>query len=167
MQWRLLAWVPALHGWGRLTAILRSYESTLVETCQCLSRRWGTDSQLRKSPFRWQHAVLFQSAVLFKIAVRSVWARCIGCGRGTETETDGQTERECVFVFLLHYFTIILLSSLCVLRYFTIILLSSFLWREAGDVWRLPPVGDLRDVIWFHFTVSFLVFLPSPVTLSV
>ena len=39
--------------------------------------------------------------------------------------------------------------------------------REAGDVWCLPPVWNLRAVIWFHFTISSLVFLPSPVTLSV
>ena len=39
--------------------------------------------------------------------------------------------------------------------------------REAGDVWCLPPVRNLRAVIWFHFTISCLVFLPSPVTLSV
>ena len=39
--------------------------------------------------------------------------------------------------------------------------------REAGDVWCLPPVWNLRAVIWFHFAVSSLVLLPSPVTLSV
>ena len=39
--------------------------------------------------------------------------------------------------------------------------------REAGDVWCLPPVWNLRAVIWFHFAISFLVLLPSPVTLSV
>ena len=36
--------------------------------------------------------------------------------------------------------------------------------REAGDVWCLPPVWNLRAVIWFHFAVSSLVLLPSPVT---
>ena len=30
-----------------------------------------------------------------------------------------------------------------------------------------PPVWNLRAVIWFHFTISSLEFLPSPVTLSV
>ena len=39
--------------------------------------------------------------------------------------------------------------------------------REAGDVWCLPPVWNLRAVIWFHFAVSSLVLLPSPVTLSI
>ena len=39
--------------------------------------------------------------------------------------------------------------------------------REAGDVWCLPPVWNLRAVIWFHFAISSLVLLPTPVTLSV
>ena len=39
--------------------------------------------------------------------------------------------------------------------------------REARDVWCLPPVWNLRAVIWFHFAISTLVLLPSPVTLSV
>ena len=39
--------------------------------------------------------------------------------------------------------------------------------REAGVVWCLPRIWSLRAVIWFHFTISSLVFLPSPVTLSV
>ncbi len=39
--------------------------------------------------------------------------------------------------------------------------------REAGDVWCLPPVWNLRAVIWFHFAIFSLVLLPSPVTLSV
>ena len=39
--------------------------------------------------------------------------------------------------------------------------------REAGDVWCLPPVWNLRAVIWFHFTTSSLVLLSSPITLSV
>ena len=39
--------------------------------------------------------------------------------------------------------------------------------REAGDLWCLPPVWNLRAVIWFHFTISSLVLLPSPVTLPV
>ena len=39
--------------------------------------------------------------------------------------------------------------------------------REAGDVWCLPPVWNLRAVIWFHFAISSLYLLPSPVTLSV
>ena len=40
--------------------------------------------------------------------------------------------------------------------------------REAGDVWLMsPPVWNLRAVIWFHFIISCLVLLPSPVTLSV
>ena len=38
---------------------------------------------------------------------------------------------------------------------------------EAGDVWCLPPVWNLRAVIWFHFAISSLVLLPTPVTLSV
>ena len=41
------------------------------------------------------------------------------------------------------------------------------IYREAGDVWCLPPVWNLRAVIWFHFAISSLVLLPSPVTLSV
>ena len=41
-------------------------------------------------------------------------------------------------------------------------------WREAGDVWCPPPlVWNLRAVIWFHFTISSLVLLPSPITFSV
>ena len=39
--------------------------------------------------------------------------------------------------------------------------------REAGDVWCLPPVWNLTAVIWFHFAISSLVLLPSPVTFSV
>ena len=39
--------------------------------------------------------------------------------------------------------------------------------REAGDVWCLLPVWNLRAVIWFHFTISSLVLLPTPVALSV
>ena len=39
--------------------------------------------------------------------------------------------------------------------------------REAGDVWCLPPVWNLKAVIWFHFALSSLALLPSPVTLSV
>ena len=39
--------------------------------------------------------------------------------------------------------------------------------REAGDVWCLPPVWNLRAAIWFHFAISSLVLLPRPVTLSV
>ena len=39
--------------------------------------------------------------------------------------------------------------------------------REAGDVWCLPPVWNLRAVIWFHFAIAFFVLLPSPVTLSI
>ena len=38
--------------------------------------------------------------------------------------------------------------------------------KEAGDVWCLPPVLNLRAVIWFHFAISFLVLLLSPITLS-
>ena len=38
---------------------------------------------------------------------------------------------------------------------------------EAGDVWCLPPVWNIRAVIWFHSAISPLVLLPSPVTLSV
>ena len=38
--------------------------------------------------------------------------------------------------------------------------------REAGDVWCLPSVWNLRAVIWFHFASSSLVLLPGPVTLS-
>ena len=40
-------------------------------------------------------------------------------------------------------------------------------WREAGDVWCLSPVWNLRAVIWFHFATSSLVLLPTPVALSV
>ena len=54
------------------------------------------------------------------------------------------------------------------LRLFTIVRSSSCgPRREAGDVWCLPPVWNLRAVIWFHFAISSLVLLPSPVTLSV
>ena len=38
--------------------------------------------------------------------------------------------------------------------------------REAGDVWRLPPVWNLRAVIWFHFAISSLVLLPTLSVLS-
>ena len=36
--------------------------------------------------------------------------------------------------------------------------------REAGNVWCLPPVWNLRAVIWFHFAISSLVLLPSPLS---
>ena len=39
--------------------------------------------------------------------------------------------------------------------------------REAGDVWCLSSVWNLRAVIWCHFAISSLVLLHSPVTLSV
>ena len=39
--------------------------------------------------------------------------------------------------------------------------------REARDVWCLPTVWNLRAVIWFHFAVTSLVLLSSPVTLSI
>ena len=39
--------------------------------------------------------------------------------------------------------------------------------REAGDVWCLPRVWNLKAVIWFYFTVSSLVLLSSLTTLSV
>ena len=39
--------------------------------------------------------------------------------------------------------------------------------REAGDVWSLPPVWNLRAVIGLHFIISSLVLLPSPIILSV
>ena len=35
------------------------------------------------------------------------------------------------------------------------------------SIWCLPLVWNLRAVIWFHFAISSLVLLPSPVTLSV
>ena len=38
---------------------------------------------------------------------------------------------------------------------------------ETGDVSCLPPVWNLRAVIWFHFAISSLVLLPGPVTLYV
>ena len=34
--------------------------------------------------------------------------------------------------------------------------------REAGDVWCHHPVLNLRAVIWFPFSISSLVFQPSP-----
>ena len=40
------------------------------------------------------------------------------------------------------------------------------LWREAGDVWYLPPVWNLRAVIWFHFAISCLFHLPTHFALS-
>ena len=46
-------------------------------------------------------------------------------------------------------------------------LIRPALRREAGDIWCLPPVWNLRAVIWFHFAISSLVLLPNPVTLSV
>ena len=39
--------------------------------------------------------------------------------------------------------------------------------KEAWDVWCLPPVWNIRAVVWFHFAIASLVLLPSPVTLSV
>ena len=38
-------------------------------------------------------------------------------------------------------------------------------WREAGDVWCLPLVWDIRTVIWFQCTISALVLLPTPTAL--
>ena len=46
----------------------------------------------------------------------------------------------------------------------TLILLP---WREAGLFWCLPPVWNLRAVIWFHLSICSLVILPSPVAHSV
>ena len=40
--------------------------------------------------------------------------------------------------------------------------LHSSPWRKAKDGWCLPPVWNLRAVIWFPFPVSSLVFLPGP-----
>ena len=40
---------------------------------------------------------------------------------------------------------------------------SSQSQREAGDVWCLCPIRNLRAVIWFHFTTSSLVLLPTPI----
>ena len=39
--------------------------------------------------------------------------------------------------------------------------------KGAVDVWFFPTVRTLRAVIWFHFTVSFLVHLPTSIALSV
>ena len=39
--------------------------------------------------------------------------------------------------------------------------------REAGDVGCHSPVWNLRAVIWFPFLISSLVFLPTPLALSV
>ena len=39
--------------------------------------------------------------------------------------------------------------------------------REAGDVWCLSPIWNLRAVIWSHFATVSLVLLSSPVTFSV
>ena len=61
----------------------------------------------------------------------------------------------------------ILCVSCAVFFYDTMNKPSCYAGREAGDVWCLPPVWNLRAVIWFHFAVSSLVLLPSPVTLSV
>ena len=43
----------------------------------------------------------------------------------------------------------------------------SMVFHQAGDVKCLPPVWNLRAAIWFHCTISSLVLLPSPCTLSV
>ena len=45
-------------------------------------------------------------------------------------------------------------------------LLKSYPRREAGDFWCLPPVWNLRAVIWFHFTISSLVPLPRSVSVT-
>ena len=37
---------------------------------------------------------------------------------------------------------------------------------EAREVWCLSPVCSLRALIWFHFTFTSLVFLPTRVSLS-
>ena len=36
----------------------------------------------------------------------------------------------------------------------------------AGNVGYLPPVLNLRAVLWFHFTISYLVLVPSPLFFS-
>ena len=71
-----------------------------------------------------------------------------------ETFTVRQTWAETLFFFL---------------RFSTAHSLSSCIGprREARDVWCLPPVWNLRAVIWFHFAISSLVLLLSPVALSV
>ena len=61
----------------------------------------------------------------------------------------------------------ITLSPLSLLPCLHFVALSPLPQREAGDVWCLPPVWNLRAVIWFHFAISSLVLLPSPVTFSV
>ena len=38
---------------------------------------------------------------------------------------------------------------------------------DDDDCWCLPPVWNLRAVIWFHLAISSLILLPSPFTLSV
>ena len=85
----------------------------------------------------------------------------------------------CVFELLLFFllFPLLLLLLLMVIMnllvaaviYVLVSWLASLLFprREAGDVWCLPPVWNLRAVVWFHFTVSSLVLLPNPVTVSV
>ena len=46
------------------------------------------------------------------------------------------------------------------------IFLSLFTLLSLKPVWDSPPVWNLRAVIWFPFSISSLVFLPSPLALS-
>ena len=86
----------------------------------------------------------------------------------------------CVYVLSLLRFFLLFFSPWKALKAFSVgfthlfqnpdyfLLFSPFLpGGKAGDVWCLPPVWNLRAVIWFHFAISSLVFLPSSVTLSV
>ena len=49
---------------------------------------------------------------------------------------------------------------------FTCVSASQSPWREAGIVWCLTPVWNLRAVIWFPFPISSLLLLPTPVVQS-
>ena len=59
-------------------------------------------------------------------------------------------------------------SSLpCVVCFDTVPMLVWYPRREAGDVWCLPTVWNLRAVIGFHFSISFVALLLAPIALSV
>ena len=61
--------------------------------------------------------------------------------------------------------TLAVLGEWSIFFYFLLVLINTPEGRPGmSDV--PPPVWNLRAVIWFHFAISSLVFLPSAVTLS-
>ena len=85
------------------------------------------------------------------------------------TDVDGSCLNSLpYFFFVLFVFSHALwaLGGRCLLPSETLLLFQLTPEGRPG-MWCLPPVWNLRAVFWFHFAISSLVLLPSPVTLSV